>query len=56
VGVQNGPKPVNRKHSGLRLVETETIRKGRSRARLDNDFVCPPHMVGLRGQRGRGQD
>jgi hypothetical protein len=56
VGVQNGPKPVNRKHGGLRPIETETIRKGRSRARLDNDFVCPPYMVGLRGQRDRGQD
>jgi hypothetical protein len=56
VGVQNGPKPINRKHGGLWPIETETIGKGRSRARLDNDFVCPPHMVGLRRQRDRGQD
>jgi hypothetical protein len=56
VGIQNGPKPVDRKHGGLLPIETETIGKGRSRARLDNDFVCPPHMVALRGQRDRGQD
>lgn len=54
--LQNGPKPADRKHGRLRLIETETIGKGRSRARPENDFVCPPHMVGVRGQRHRGQD